>query len=72
MNTRQSIIAIILMTVVLGLADGNPSPDQLKVALIMLAVTVCYTIAMVCKNNTNSHEHKRDSHNRNDRTRTVR
>lgn len=65
MNTRQSIIAIVLMFVTLGLADGDPSPDQLKVALILLAVTICYAIVMTCKNKS-SHEHKRNTHGRNE------
>lgn len=65
MNTRQSIIALILMTVVLGLADGNPSPDQLKVALILLAITICYAVTMVCKNK-DSHGHEHKTHGRNE------
>ena len=50
MNTRQSTIAIVLMFITLGLADGNPTPGQLKAALVLLVITIFYAIAMTYKN----------------------
>lgn len=61
MNTRQSIIAIILMFVTLGLADGNPTAGQLKTALVLLVITIFYTITMTYKN-TKRNEHDNNSY----------
>ena len=38
------------MFVTLGLADGNPTPGQLKAALVLLVITIFYAIAMTYKN----------------------
>lgn len=53
------------MFVTLGLADGDPSPEQLKVSLILPAITIGYTIVMTCKNKS-SHEHEHNTHGRNE------
>lgn len=62
MNTRQSAIAIILILTTLGLADGNPTSSQLKAALILLVITICYTITMTLKNkSTHGSKHDNDA-----------
>lgn len=64
---KQSIIAIILITVTMGLADGEPTKGQLVAALIMLVLSVAYTVAMVYINTVTTHEHtKRNLSSRNE------
>lgn len=69
LTPKQSIIPLILIAVTMGLADGEPTDGQIKVALVTLALAVgiaavtAYLNTVTTHGNTNNT--KRDNIRRN-------
>lgn len=60
---KQAILPVLLLIVTLGLADGEPTNGQIKVALITLVSAVLITIITAYLNTVTTHEHNTERDN---------
>lgn len=58
LTLRQSPIALILMLLACGLAEGEPGRGKSIIALLFVALTIVYVLVCNCQNHLNDERKK--------------